>query len=154
GDQEIAVSQRVVLRPIPYAPPPVRPPSYTVSLALSPPLSINGRLFIESREAIDLGNASVVLLSVDPDLPSPRAVFARSDGLFILNGVVPGSYVLEVSNLRQDLYLKAARFGDDDILETPLTLQPREGAKPLQILLGSDGGRLQVAAYDGQGELH
>jgi Carboxypeptidase regulatory-like domain len=154
GDREITAFQRIVLRPVPYAPPPVRPPEYLASLALSPPLSVNGRLSLESRETVDLRQANVTLLSIDPDLPSPGSVFARSDGQFVLKGVVPGSYVLDISNLPQDLYLKAARFGADDILEKPLTLEAREAVNPLQILLGSDGGRLQVLVYDARGQLH
>lgn len=154
GNQEIAAFQRIVLGAVPYAPPPNRPPAYSVSLTLSPPLSINGRLFDESRETVNLREVSVTLISVDSDLPSPRSVFARPDGQFILNGVVPGSYVLEISNLPQDLYLKVARFGAGDVLEKPLTLETRKAANPLQILLGSGGGRLQVAAYNGKGELH
>ena len=62
--------------------------------------------------------------------------------------------MLEISNLPRDLYLKAARFGADDILAKPLTLETREAANPLQVLLGSDGGRLQVSAYNGKGEPH
>ena len=152
GDQEIAAFQRLALHPVLDSP--VRPPEYRVSLRLSPPLSINGRLFVESRESPDLHDASVALISVDPDLPSPRSVFARPDGQFILNGILPASYVLEISNLPDDFYLKAARFGSDDVLEEPLTLEIREAANPLQILLGSDGGRLQAAAYNARGELH
>ena len=54
----------------------------------------------------------------------------------------------------QDLYLKAARFRVDDILEKPLTLETRDAANTLQILLGSDGGHIQVAVYNGKSELH
>jgi hypothetical protein len=154
GDQEITAFQRIVLRPLTYVPPPAPPPGYGVPLNLSPPLSINGRLFVESREAADLREASVALISVDPDLPSPRSVFPRVDGQFVLKGIVPGTYVLEISRLPGDLYLKVARFGDDDVLEKPVTLETREAAKPLQILLGFDGGRIQVAAYNGKGERH
>jgi hypothetical protein len=153
GNQEIIAFQRIVLRPVAYMPPPVPPPSYTVTLRLTPPLSVDGRLFIQSGETVDLREASVGLLSVDPDLPSPRSVSARTDGQFKLGGIVPSNYVVDISNLPQDLYLKAARFGDDDILEKPLTLEPKPVANALQILLGSDGGRLQVAAYNGNGEL-
>jgi len=53
--------------------------------------------------------------------------------------------------LPRDLYLKAARFGDDDILEGPLRLETRETANPLNVLLGSDGGSLEVVAYNGDG---
>jgi hypothetical protein len=113
-----------------------------------------GRLFVESSGIADLRRASVALLSIDPDLPSPRSVLAQLDRQFVLNGIVPGSYVLEMANLPQDLYLKATRFGQDDILEKPLTLSARYEPKPLQILLGSDGGRLQAAAYNNKGETH
>ncbi len=149
GDREITSIQRIVLRPIPYAP--VRPPDYNSTFTLSPPFSLNGRLFVESRESIDLHEAAVTLLSVDPDFPPPRSAPARPEGQFTLNGVVPASYVLEISNLPQDLYLKAARFGAD-ILDKPLTVDTRSAATPLQILLGSDGGRLRVAVYNGKGE--
>jgi hypothetical protein len=154
GDQELAAFQRIVLRAVPYAPPPTRPPDYAVTLKLNPPLSINGLMFVESREAADLRGASVALMSIDPDLPSPRSVSARPDGQFVVTGVVPGSYVLEISNLPQDLYLKAARFGADDIFEKPLTVESSERLDPLQILLGSNGGRLEVGAYDSKGGLH
>jgi hypothetical protein len=111
GDQEITAFQRIVLRSILVTPP------YAIYLTLSPPRSLNGRLLIESREAVDLRRTNVTLISIDADLPSPHSVFARSDGQFILNGFVPGSYVVDISNLPQDLYLKAARYGADDILE-------------------------------------
>jgi hypothetical protein len=148
GDQEITAYQRIVLRPALVAP----EFGYRVSLTLSPPLAINGRLFVESREAIDLRAVSVGLLSVDPDLPSPKSVLALPSGQFALQGVVAGTYVLETSNLPGDFYLKAARFGDADVLEKPLTLEPGQAVPPLQILLGSDGGRLQAAAYNSKGE--
>jgi hypothetical protein len=148
GEQEMTTFQRVVLRPLPVAP----REGYGISLALSPPLSINGRVFVESREAIDLRKASVTLISVDPDLPSPRSVFAQPEGQFYLNGAVPGSYVLDIDNLPEDLYVKAARLGSVDILEKPLTLETRSAGSPLQVLLGSDGGRLKVAVYNDKGE--
>jgi len=149
GDQEMTAFQRIVLRALP----PAFPPEYSVTLKLSPPLSVNGRLFVESREVVDLRGASVALISVDPDLPSPQSVFPRPDGQFSMNGVVPGNYVLDITNLPGDLYIKVARFGTDDILEKPLTLETPQTPIALQILLGSNGGHLQVAAYDAQGKL-
>jgi hypothetical protein len=150
GDQEVSAIQRIEIPSVIAAP----PQGYGVSLNLSPPLAMAGRLFVESSGVADLRVVSVALASIDPDLPSPRSVLVQPDGQFVLNGVVPGSYVLEMSNLPQDLYLKAARFGQDDILEKPLTLSARDEPKSLQILLGSDGGRLQAAAYNDKRELH
>jgi hypothetical protein len=149
GDQEVSAIQRIEIPAVVTAP----PQGYAVSLNLSPPLAMAGRLFVESSGVADLRGASVALISIDPDLPSPQSVQVQPGGQFVLNGLVPGSYVLEMSNLPQDLYIKAARFGQDDILEKPLTLSARDEPKSLQILLGSDGGRLQASAYNNKREL-
>jgi protocatechuate 3,4-dioxygenase beta subunit len=150
GDQEVSAIQRIDIPSVVTAP----PQGYGVSLNLSPPLAMAGRLFVDSSAVTDLRGVSVALVSIDPDLPSPRSVSVQPDGQFVLNAVVPGSYVLDMSNLPQDLYIKAARFGQDDILEKPLTLSARDEPKSLQILLASDGGRLQTVAYNDKRELH
>jgi hypothetical protein len=151
GEQEITAFQRIVLRALPPA---AFSPDYSVTLKLSAPLSTNGRLFVESRETVDLRGASVALMPVDPDLPPPRSVLPGPDGQFLINGVVPGNYVLDIGNLPEDLYIKVARFGSDDILEKPVALETPQtpNRNSLQILLGSDGGHLLVAAYDAHGK--
>jgi hypothetical protein len=143
GESELLALMRIVLRPVLVASPP-----YTVSLVLSPPLTVNGRMFIESRQSVDLRESQVALLSVDADFPSPRVVHAGSNGQFSVNGVQPGDYVLELPDLPLYTYLKAARFGRDDILEKPLTLGTRELGAELQILLGADGGRLETTVLN------
>jgi hypothetical protein len=150
GDQEVSAIQRIEIPSVITAP----PQGYGVSVNLSPPLAVGGRLFVESSGVADLRGASVALISTDPDLPSPRSVLVQPDAQFVLNGMVPGSYVLGMSNLPLDLYLKAARFGQDDILEKPLALSARDEPQSLQILLGSDGGRVQAVANNDKRELH
>ena len=150
GAQELTAIKRIEIRAVQVAP----RAGFSATLALSPPTAIGGRFFLESRETADLRRASVSLTSVDPDLPSPRPASPQLDGQFLLSGVLQGSYVLDVSNLPQDMYLKAARFGDDDVLEKPLALGQRQGTTPLQILIASDGGHVQVAAYNAKSQLH
>jgi hypothetical protein len=146
GEQEMIAFQRIEIRALPSR------GGYSATLGLSPPVSIGGRFFLESRETADLRRVTVSLTSVDPDLPSPRATLPQPDGQFVLSGVVQGSYVVDVSNLPQDTYMKAARYGDDDVLEQPLTPK-RPVTIPLQVLLAYDGGRIQAAAYNAKGEL-
>jgi hypothetical protein len=149
GQQELTAIKRIEIRAVLSAP----RGGYSTTLALNPPASIGGRFFLESRETVDLRGARMSLTSIDPDMPSPRAAYPQLDGQFVFSGVLQGSYVLDVSSLPQDMYVKAARFGEDDVLEKPMTLG-KPGATPLQILLGSDGGRIQVAAYNAKGQLH
>jgi hypothetical protein len=142
GDRELAAFQHIELRPLLAAPP------FTTTLALTAPVSLNGRLFFESGEGQELGQITVALLPVDPDMPMPRSVAVQPDGQFVVNGIYPGDYVLEISNLPLDLYLKATRFGNAG-LERPLTIGTQPMASPLQILLGSDGGHIQAQSQPG-----
>jgi hypothetical protein len=151
GDQEITAFKRIEIRAVQAAP----RGGFSAMLALNPPASIGGRFFLESRETVDLRRVTVSFTSVDPDLPSPPMALTQADGQFVLNGVLQGAYVLDISNLPQDAYMKAARFGDDDVLENPLTLGKRSpGTTPLQVLLASDGGRIQAGAYNAKGKVH
>jgi len=60
GNQEITSVRRIVLRPVRYAL--TRPPEDAASFTLIPPLSITGRLSVESGEAADFGATIVALL--------------------------------------------------------------------------------------------
>ena len=130
-------------------------PPYDVRLALSPPLAVSGRLVVDSGAGagVDLRETKISLTSLDAALPSPATVRTQPDGQFRLNAVLPGTYTLAVSQLLDDFYVKAARFGLTDALEKPLTMERDSGAS-LQIVLGSDGGRLHVAVFDRKNQLH
>jgi hypothetical protein len=145
ADREITVTQRIELRPLLSVP----LPGYVASLSLHPPVSLAGRLYVELSTATDLSAATVQLIAVDSDFPSPQSSLARRDGQFAVPGVSPGEYLLDMSNLPEDLYLKAARYGTEDALAKPLEVKSRTAASPLQILLGTDGGRLSVQSEPG-----
>src|SRR5262249_18524435 len=100
GDQELIAYRRIELRQVLLA----RPRGYGMTRSLAAPMSMSGRIMVDTGRTVDLRESSVMLISTDPDLPSPRNVFPRVDGQFTVNGLVPGSYVLDISGLPQDLY--------------------------------------------------
>jgi hypothetical protein len=63
--------------------------------------------------------------------------------------IFPGDYFLSVTDLPNDTYVKAARQGTMDILESPVTISA-DSAAPLQIQLASDGGRIDAVVRDGE----
>ena len=140
---------RIIIRST-FFPPPA---PYDIRMALSPPLSLSGRMFIESRDTVDLHDTKISLTSVDNAFPSPATVLSQRDGQFLVKGVFPGTYVVNVASLPGDFYAKAARLSLKDVFEESLTIDKQPEA-PLQILLGSDGGHLDVAVFDSQNQLH
>jgi hypothetical protein len=130
-----------------------RPYPYDVRVGLSPPLALGGRLYVDSGALLDLGAAKISLVSLDAAFPSPPRIAAQANGQFLVKDVLRGTYLVDVSNLPSDFYLKAARYGTADALEEPLTIE-KDAGLALQILLGSDGGRVIVAVLDSRNQLH
>jgi hypothetical protein len=115
------------------------------------PLGVKGRIVTESGSSMDARGAQVGLTSVEPVLPSPHSAPVARDGTFDLNGVQAGSYLLSVSGLPDDAYVKSARVGKTDALES--LVEARYGASdPLEIVLSPNGGRLSGATVDGNGQ--
>ena len=124
-------------------------PNYSISvrLPLSPGQQLNGRLGAESERTPDLRGAQIRLTAVDSGFPSPPPASALPDGQFSVVDVLPGEYLLSVSSLPDDMYVRAARHDTVDVLESGITIR-NERSPVLQIALAPDGGRILVAAFD------
>jgi hypothetical protein len=131
GNERLAAFQRIRIPPF------LIPPfTYDLRLALNPGLPVSGRLFFSDADAgADLRTVRVGLASAD--FPSPAAVAAQRDGQFAINDVLPGEYLLTVSGLPEDFYVRAA----------PVDIRI-PAAAPLQVLLDAGGGRVAVAVFD------
>ena len=119
-------------------------------VAIAPGAQVNGRFVIDGQWPAG-ANPDVSLLRVglrrDPDLlgvpfngpsftPPPVA-----DGSFEFGGVPSGDYQVSVRALPDGAYLKSARFGSTDVLESGLHLSgtPRD---TLEVVIGTQGGSL------------
>jgi hypothetical protein len=90
-------------------------------------------------------NVSGLQVSLQPLDPLPIGVqpaTIEADGSFVLKDVPDGSYALNVCCLPQDVYLKAARLGGDDVLDAGLTLSQGRPAGPLEIAVSAAGGHI------------
>ncbi|PYS47592.1 MAG: hypothetical protein DMG13_27505 [Acidobacteria bacterium] len=120
-----------------------------VRLEFNRAVPVHGRMTMDSELVPDIRQSRIVLMPAEPGAPSPAAVSPLADGQFVLADVIPGEYFLTVANLPNDTYVKAARQGKTDILETPITIVA-ESAASLEVRLGSDGGRIDTAILDGE----
>jgi hypothetical protein len=105
------------------------------------PLQLSGRVIAESGAPLELSGAQVMLSSAEPVVSSPPAVPLGSDGTFILSSVQAGTYLLKLSGLPEDAYVKSARAGGMDVLERLVEVR-YGGSYPIEVLLNLDGGRL------------
>jgi hypothetical protein len=122
-----------------------------VSLLLETGFNMNGRITVEGQSANSTSSLTNVRvqLQADPVIPplAIPAVTAQADGSFSVEGVIPGSYTLNVIGLPPGTYLKSARLAGIDVLNGGLRVDSSPNG-PLDIVLGNSPGSLDATAVD------
>ena len=76
---------------------------------------------------------------------------ANADGTFRLANVPPLKRALQINPLPPNAYIKAVRFGGQDVTRAPLDLSSGSGGA-LEILIGTKGGEVTATPRDEKGE--
>ena len=110
-----------------------------VRLAVGANVEVAGRIHAESGNGVDFSKLTVLLLPQEP-LISRHEEQPAPSGDFALHDVEPGSYRVSVQGAPAGYYLKSARLGGGDVLDSGLTVDPATSAAALDILLSAPGG--------------
>jgi hypothetical protein len=127
-------------------------------LPLQTGTNVNGRIRVDgalsSSETASLMSKILVHLLPAPSIPQLNAIPAivDDDGGFHLVNVVPGTYrvILEGTQIPQGVYVKSARYGTNDILNTLMHVEAQEQI-PMEIVLGTAMGDLEARVTDRSG---
>jgi hypothetical protein len=77
------------------------------------------------------------------DSPAPASI--HPDGTFVINGIPAGEYRLAIAGIPSGFYLKAARLGQSDVLNSPLRLSAAE-SYVLDIVISPNAGQIEGIA--------
>jgi hypothetical protein len=126
---------------------------------LSPGVSISGRLTLEGPDVPGIpgkGNLAPYRVQLRP-LPSaifstaggqqPQSQPTSADGVFRIDIVLPGEYVIAVAPLPGDVYVKQARFNQNDVLNKPMQFSSSDSGT-LEVLISSLGGQINGTVTD------
>ena len=111
-----------------------------VRLVVGANVELSGQIRVEPDIAFDFSKISVLLIPNEP-LISTHEGQPGAAGNFVIHAVEPGAYRLSVG-VTPGYYLKSARLGGGDVLDTELTLDDAASTASLDILLASTGGSL------------
>jgi hypothetical protein len=125
-----------------------------VVVAMSAGVSISGRLSLETTANAGIqGTNSLAPYRVQLR-PSDNGIMGAStvvlamqsqaisaDGTFRVDNIVPGEYRVFVAPLPPDVYVKQARFSQNDILNSPMRFSSADSGT-IEILLSSRGGQI------------
>ena len=103
-----------------------------VNLYFEPGANISGRVVFEGGDSNRQNSgARLAPMTALPLLPSDPALAARGNatfepatGVFSIEDILPGRYVIEIGTRRSSWTLKAATIGGRDVLDEPIDLRP------------------------------
>lgn len=117
------------------------------TITMGPMFEIDGRLTVEGTGTGDVSAFSVRGVSTVNALADTPKTSPTPAGTFKLGNVSRGSYVLEVSPLPPDSYVRSARLGDADVLNDGFRLDSPPD-RPLEIVIGLNGGTIRGFVRD------
>ena len=122
-------------------------PTQDVTLHTAPAVETHGSVLMEDASPVP-ANLVVRLLPAEGLLPGPPpAAGVGADGSVRLAGVSPGTWVLSVEHLPEDIWIKNVSFGD--IRATGGQLNVPVGARgPLRIVLAANGAQVSGMVGD------
>jgi len=120
-------------------------------VVLAPTLELDGSARFEGGNMKTAG----VRISLQPKIGYRMGIEwsgeINADGTFHMEGLTENPYRLHVSGLPENAYVKAARLGNQDVLEAGLNMTRGKSAT-LELVIASNGGRIEGVVLNEQKE--
>jgi protocatechuate 3,4-dioxygenase beta subunit len=110
-----------------------------------------GRILVEGHQAVDFSELHVWLSDPEQYFNGGAHAVAKSDGTVTLENVPEGNYDVDVglpSSYSADFYTKDVRVNGEGVLEKGLTITAGNTRGSLEIVLSSEGTRVDGTATD------
>jgi hypothetical protein len=125
-----------------------------LELVIGPPLSLSGRLVVEGPLGETPGPFPAFSLTPIDEVPSPDLgqvqgyrTGVRPDGTFTFDAIEPNVFRIETAGLPENVYLRSARLGRRNVLETGIDLRGPT-TDSLELTFAADVGSVQGVVTD------
>jgi hypothetical protein len=120
-----------------------------VSLVMRPEVELSGVARFESDAGMPLERIRITAESMESDDGTGTEI--KKDGRFTLT-LNAGKWSLGAESLPPDAFVKSARIGNQDVLETGLDLYSGPLAGGLEIVIGLEGAHVEGVVVDASGK--
>jgi hypothetical protein len=112
-----------------------------VTFVLGSPIPLVGRFRVEGSDQFDFTRLGLWLQPID-SMRGGGSSQVKADGTFVVENVYDGNYRLRIFGFPGQYYVKSAREGGSDVLESGLTISRSQPPSRLEVVLSPDGGRV------------
>jgi hypothetical protein len=121
----------------------------SVIISLGGGTTFQGRITVAGPRSVTFDRLQVGLLPAD-DGEEAEDGRVNKDGTFEIPSVRDGSYAIHLWGLEQEWYVKAARLGQEDILENGLQVEKGAAGGTLEMVVSSSSAQLEGSVTDGE----
>jgi protocatechuate 3,4-dioxygenase beta subunit len=115
-----------------------------ISVVINPGVPLSGRVRVEGEAQVKLAELHVFLESLGESMNyGGQDTIVKADGSFLLPNVPEGEYRINLWRLPEDCYLKSARLGSEDALESALKIGAGQAGGALELVVSSAAGRIE-----------
>lgn len=115
-----------------------------VSVVINPGVPLSGRVRVEGEAQVKLAELHVFLESLgEPMSYGGQDAIVKANGSFLLPNVPEGEYRINLWRMPEDCYLKSARLGSEDALESGLKIGAGQAGGALELVVSSAAGRIE-----------
>jgi len=122
-----------------------------ITLYLTPGVDVPARVRVEAGARLEWKQVRVLLQPRNDVASGLAEALVSADGTFVLKNVADDIYDVFVAGLPQNYYLKAARCGNDEVLDAGFRPQ-RDAQRDLELTLSPGGGRIEGVVSQEQGK--
>lgn len=122
-----------------------------VTITVQPPIEIRGTVKVEGDDTKKVSGGRVMLSPADGGMMiNPSSAAIRDDGTFVISPIAPAKYRVTAFANVQGAYLKAVRYGNQDVLPTGIDLSGGGGGT-LEVVYSTKGAEVSgTVQADGQ----
>ena len=120
-----------------------------IELHLMPPVEVAGQIRIEGKTSDKLSRLNIILESEGRRAQGIASLGPKEDGSFVLQGLEPAVYQVS-AQVPEDLYPKAVRWGDRDVMQSGLDLTQGAAESRLVVVMSANGGQIDSVVEDDQ----
>jgi hypothetical protein len=124
-----------------------------IRVVVNPMAEVNGRIVVEDNADT---KGAVFNVSLEAKTPGPFGGTgtqpAKDDGTFAIRNVAPDTYTVNVFGFRDNFYLKAVRFGDNDVIDSGVDFTQGATASEFTVTLSAAGGQVDGTVQNDKSE--